>query len=251
MVDVVLKGELHTSPADLEEAKGLLLDGVDVLVLEGSATPRSAAELTSGWFALSVASLFWVLDSVYVSHELLEELATAQGTEIIYTRQSDSAIADNVSFPVKALAGVAFYLLIPASIWTGFITGSQVFGAYLLFLGLVMPVGIVRTFDSRGRQDNREGYIADEIRRACARDATVLAVVGAAHLDGVRARLPGYLDVAVHPPSYGIWTVAHVRQITLPMFKAGLILFSIYLLAVWISVRAVDAISPTVEAVLS
>ena len=248
VADVVLKGELHTSSADLDEAKELLLDGVDVLVLEGSESPLTSFDLSEGWFALSIAFLFWVLDSVYVSNSVLVDLANAQGTEVVYTRETDTAIADNVSFPVKAVAAAIFYLLLPASIWSGFLTGSQLFGAYLLFLGLVMPVGIVRAFDGRGRDTNRDQYIANEIMGAIDRGDCVLAIVGAAHVSGVRDRLPDDdVRLEVRPPIYGVWSRAHLREIALPMFKAGLLLFSVYLLAVWIVVQAVGAISPVVE----
>jgi len=247
VADVVLKGELHTSSADLDEAKELLLEGVDVLVLEGSSNPLSGFDLSEGWFALSVAFLFWVLESVYVSNEILVDLADAQDTELVYTRETDTAISDNVSFSVKVVAASVFYTLMPASIWTGFLTGSQLFGAYLLFLGLVMPVGIVRAFDGRGRDSNRDQYIADEIVTATARGDTVLVVVGSAHVQGVRERLPEELDVTIQPPRYSVWSGPHLREIAMPMFRAGLVLFSIYLLAVWVVVQAVTAISPLVE----
>lgn len=250
MADVVLKGELHTSTKDLEEAKSLLLDGVDVLVLEGSAIPRTEMDLSESWFALSIGFLFWVLDSVYVSNQILIDLADARGTEVVYTRKSDTAIANNVSFSVKVLAAAIFYLLIPASIWTGFLTGSQLFGAYLLFLGLVMPVGIVRVFDNRGNVAPRDQCIADLICEAT-ENGSVLAVIGTAHVDGVRARLPNDLTVTVQPPRYGVWSRAHLHEIALPMFRAGLVLFSLYLVAVWVVVQAVAAISPIVEFLLT
>ncbi len=250
MADVVLKGELHTSPEDLEEAKDLLLDGVDVIVLEGSAYTDSSIELAQGWFALTLTSFFWILDSVYIDNDILVDLARAKGTSVVYTRETDTAIAENVSFPVKALAGAVFYVLTPASIWTGFLTGSQLFGAYLLFLGLVLPIGIVRMFDTRGQTVSRDRYIADEIRGALNRGESVLAVVGAAHVDGIQRRLPPDIDIELRPPKYGVWSIHHLRQIALPMFKAGLVLFSMYLLAVWFAVHAVATLSPLVEGLL-
>ena len=187
-----------------------------------------------------------------MSNAILEDLAEAQGTEVVYTRETDTAIADNVSFPIKVVAAAVFYLLLPASIWSGFLTGSQLFGAYLLFLGLVMPVGIVRAFDGRGRTTNRDQYIADEIMRAVDEGSSVLAVVGAAHIEGVRMRLPEeQRTVEVCQPVYGVWSHAHLREIALPMFRAGLLLFSVYLLAVWIVVQAVGAISPIVKLVVT
>ena len=243
MSDVVLKGELHTSRADLEDAKDRVLDGPDTVLVEGREPAMGPFDMTEGWFALSVLSFFWILENVYASDEVLVDIAQAQGAEVIYTRASDMEMLDAVPLGIKILAAGAFYLLIPASIWVGFLTGSQLTGAYLLFLGIVTPIFLVRGYELRDSKNHREQIIALEIVEAVHRGDDILAVVGKGHLEKITDELPDDLDPEVIPPQYGPWTFAHLRDIGMPMFKAGLVLFSVYLLSVWLTVQVVDSIT--------
>lgn len=243
MSDVVLKGELHTSRADLEEAKDQVLNGPDTVLVEGREPSMGAFDMTEGWFALSVLSFFWILENVYASDEVLVDLARAQGATVIYTRASDMEMLDAVPIGIKLLAAGAFYLLIPASIWVGFLTGSQLTGAYLLFLGIVTPIFLVRGYELRGTPNHREQHIALEIVEAVHRGDDILAVVGNGHLDKITDELPDDMDLEVLTPEYGPWSVAHLKDIGMPMFKAALVLFSVYLLSVWITVQVVDSIT--------
>lgn len=243
MSKVVLKGELHTSRADLEEAKTLVLEEPDTLIVEGKNPSVDRFEVAEAWFALSIYAFFWILESVYVSDEIIVDLAKAQGMDVVYTRSSHVDLLDRVPFWVKATAAGAFYLLLPASIWVGFLTGTQLVGAYLLFLGIVTPLFIVRSYEVRSRNADRAVTIADEIRQAVARGHRVLVIVGAGHLDGIRTELPDAITPEVHPPRYGVWSIAHLRAIGLPMFKAGLVVFSVYLLGVWTTIQVVNSIT--------
>lgn len=244
MSRVVLKGELHTSRADLEEAKSLVMDGADTVVFEGKERSATDIGLTESWFALAVYSYFWILESVYVADDILVDLARANGIDIRFTRRTDLSMLEDVPIWLKTVAAGTFYLLIPASIWIGFLTGSQLTGAYLLFIGIVSPIFMVRAYALKSRSNDFDREIALEIERAVRNANVVLVIVGQGHLDGIIDELPSDIDPEVFGPKYDPWSINHIRDIGLPMFKAGLILFSLYLLSVWLTIGVVDSIAP-------
>lgn len=251
---VLLKGELHNSTADLREEKSLLTDGVDVdiLVLEQSESSTDY-RLLAGWFFISIVLLTWILESLYQSKEVLVDLADVQGIEVVYTRPDNGAPLENAPTTMKVLSAGLFYTLVPGSLWIGFVTKSHLAGSLLLFLGLVLPVLVVRIYNTN-RPDsarNRDQLIAETIAAAGGSDDVVLAVVGASHLSGVARRLSETVDVEVRPPVYDVWSSRHLRSIGLPTLKAGFVLFSLYVLSVWIVVQVVTYVSPFVVAVLA
>lgn len=241
---VILKGELHSSHADLREEKELLDDSVDVLVLEQSESP-SDFRFLSAWFFLSISLLAWMLESLFQSKEVLIELANAHDVPVVYTRSDNSAPLENASMTMKAMAASLFYLLVPGSLWIGFVTRDNLTGSLLLFLGLVLPVLVVRIYNTNrsSREQNRDELIAETIATAGSPNATVLAVVGAGHLQGVRRRLPDHFEIDVHPPAYDVWSIQHFKDIGLPTLKAGFVLFSLYIICVWFVIRVVTLLS--------
>ena len=248
---VILKGELHSSEADLREAKALLAEDVDVLVLEQS--PETARNgLGGGWFSVSIALLAWILESLYHPIEPLIDLATVQDVDVVYTRADDLAPFENAPPTMKAVSAGLFYTLLPASLWVGFVTESDLAGSLLLFLGLVLPVLVVRIYNAN-RPDaprNRDQLIAETIANAGDPDDAVLAVVGVGHLEGVERRLPAFCDVEVVAPAYDVVSVEHLRSVGFPTLKAGFVLFSLYVLCAWVVVQVVTYVSPFVVDVL-
>lgn len=246
---VILKGELHSSDADFREEKALLDEDVDVLVLEGSGSPAGHRRL-DGWFSVSIALLTWILESLYHPMEPLVDLAAVQDVDVVYTRLDDAAPLANAPTTMKAISAGMFYTLVPASLWIGFAAESNLAGSLLLFLGLVLPVLVVRIYETN-RPDapmNRDQLIAETIEAAGEAGDVVLAVVGAGHLHEVERRLPATCDVSVRPPVYDVWSLRHVKSIGLPTLKAGFVLFSLYVLCVWIVVQVVRHLSPFVVA---
>jgi len=248
---VVLKGELHSSDADLAEEKALLTDDVDVLVLEHSASPSRYRPL-AGWFSVAIGLLAWILESLYHPVDPLVDLARVQDIDVVYTRADELEPLSTAPITMKAVSAGLFYTLVPASLWIGFVVRSNLAGSMLLFLGLVLPVLLVRIYNTN-RPDgprNRDQLIAEAIAGAGEPSDVVLAIVGAGHVEGVERRLPASVDVEVRPPAYDVLSVRHVRSIGLPTLKAGFVLFSLYVLCVWIVVRVVTYLSPAVVAAL-
>lgn len=251
---VLLKGELHSSDADLREEKALLADGpgVDVLVLEQRASPADS-RLLAGWFFLSIALLAWILESVYHPTQGLCDLAAVQDIDVVYTRPDDAAPLETASTGIKAVSAGLFYTLIPGSLWMGFVTRSQLLGSLLLFLGLVLPVLLIRLYNTN-RPDgprNRDRLIATTVAEAGAAGDVVLAIVGAGHLAGVERwlREDPAIDVETLPPAHDLWSIRNARSIGVPMLKAGFVLFSLYVLCAWIVGQAVAILTQSLLAV--
>ena len=248
---VILKGELHSSDADLAEEKALLTDDVDVLVIEQSASPSRYRPL-AGWFSVAIGLLAWILESLYHPVGPLVDLARVQDIDVVYTRADELDPLANAPITMKVISAGLFYTLVPASLWIGFVARSNLAGSMLLFLGLVLPVLVVRIYNTN-RPDapkNRDRLIAEAIAEAGEPGDVVLAIVGAGHVAGVERELPPAVDVEVRPPAYDVLSLRHARSIGLPTLKAGFVLFSLYVLCVWVVVQVVTYLSPVVVAAL-
>lgn len=241
MPDIILKGELHTSHGDLEEEREIVKEGVDVLILEQE-DPELASDYGwfDGWFQWSVILFFWFLETAYLSKIVIEDLADFQEADIQYTRETNAEMLDNASPWAKLVAATLFYLILVISVGMGAVTGPNItrvdlYGAGFLFLAVGLPPIVVRIHNMRqsSKDRNRDQIIADKIADAAEEGGRVVAIVGGAHLPGIRERLPDHINPTVHRPVYGPCSYRHFREIVPPLFKTGLVLFSFYLLTVW------------------
>jgi hypothetical protein len=239
MSEVILKGEIHTSKGDLDEEREIVKNGVDVLILEQD-DPEMESQYGwfDGWFQWSAILFFWFLETVYRSKIVLEDLADFQDADIQYTRETNAEMLDNASILAKGLGASLFYIILLVGVGLGAASGPaismlDIYGAVLLFLAVGLPPLVIRIHNMRSATGNRDQIIAEKIAAAAEDDARVVAVVGGAHLPGIREALPDDLNLTVHRPVYGMCTARHVREVVPPLFKTGLGLFSFYLLAVW------------------
>lgn len=237
MSDVVLKGEFHSSEGDLEDERELVKQGFDTLVLEGEGSDSEFGWF-DGWFQISIAAFFWIAGRIYVSKEILIDLAEVQDTEVVYTREADSDILENTPFYMKVLSAALFYTLVPGSVAVGLVFPT-LWGASVLFMGFTLPVLMIRIVNSRQSQgdNNREKIIAEKIVDAVENDESVLAIVGQSHVKGIEENLPDRINPEVRSPVYPRKAKQHIKEVSLPFFEMILVLYSLYLLVSWILIQ--------------
>lgn len=247
MRDVILKGELHSSRGDFEEERQLVKEGLDSLVLEQEdPDERPAYKWYDGWYSMSVILFFWFLETVYLRKEVLEDLAEFQGADVRYTRETNADMLAKAPTGIKALGAIIFYVLLLVSVGLGVASGPRInrldaVGAMLLFLAVAVPPLIVRIYNMRqsSPENNRDQEMADIIAEE-AEKGKVVAVVGSAHLAGIEERFPEELETRIIRPVYGFCTYRSLKEVVPPLFKTGLVLFSFYLLTVWIFSRLIE-----------
>jgi hypothetical protein len=238
MTEVVLKGELHTSNGDLDEERELLKAGVDSLVLEGDSPGKdSEPGWLDGWFSISTWLFDLVMRNVYVSKDILVDLAEAQDADVVYTRNSNSELIDNTNRGLKAVSAVLFYLLVAAGLVWGYNTGDLISGAALLFMGVLVPILLLRMYNTKLAEGdlNRDQIIADKIVDASENSSRVVAVVGEEHVEGIERRLPSDLQVDTKGLAYGKLSKPHLKELMLPGFTAFSVLFVFYVLLLEVS----------------
>jgi hypothetical protein len=238
MDDVVLKGEIHTSNGDLNEEKELVKNGIDTLVLEGdSPGKQSEPGWLDGWFSISTWLFDLVLGNVYVSKDILVDLAEAQDADVVYTRDFNSELIDNTNGIVKTVAALLFYILVAGSLVLGYTTGDLVSGAAVLMMGVLLPILLLRVYNTKmaDGEMNRDQIIANKIVSASEESSRVVAVVGEEHVEGVNRRLPSELKVDTRGVAYGKLSKPHLKELLVPGFTAFSVLFVFYVLLLGIS----------------
>jgi hypothetical protein len=235
MTDVVLKGEIHTSRGDLKEERELLREGVDALVLEGE---ESKAEYgwSEGWFSTTSWIFGLVMSNIYTDNRVLEDLALAQDADVLYTRESNAALLRNAGRFVKWTAALLFYVLFPLSLIIGIVTGQTVTGALVLLLSSLAPLLLLRVYNMRRSEgeENTDQRMADKIVEAAEGSERVVAVMGQAHVESVKERLPENLDVEERDIAYSVWSRPHLEELITPVFTGFSVLFVFYLIAMYL-----------------
>lgn len=224
MTEIILKGELHSSTADLNEERELVKQGIDVLILE-STDPEleENGPWYHGWFEISVKLFFWILSSVYVSKTVIEDLADFQNAEIRYTRDTNYEILNNASLPMKILGATIFYILFTTSLAIGIMSGPElsiweIAGATILFASILIPPYLIRTHNMRhsSKERNRDSIIAGKIIESTTEETRVLTIVGEDHVPDIKKNLPKNIQPKTLGPVYGEWSYPHLREIAAP-----------------------------------
>jgi hypothetical protein len=231
MSEVVLKGEIHTSSGDFGEERQLLKEGFDAVVFEGAETDPEY-RFYEGWFNLLIILFAATIGHLYQDKTILRDLAEVQDMSISFTRESDAEVLRNTPVLIHLLAAVLFYAIILASIIGGTVTGNLVSGAFWLLGAVAIPLLLIRIYNTKlGKgSKNRDGIIANVIRDAADEHDRVIAIVGAAHAPGIKARLPDEIDVEYKSPVYGVFSLKHGRDVLRPAFTGFAELFLIYLI---------------------
>lgn len=236
---VVLKAENHASREDHEEELELMREEIDALILEGN-EKDSEWGITEGWFQQAMAGMFYVMGPLYLSKEIIVEIARSQAADVFFTRESDAEVLRNAPRLVRWFSAFLYFIMLPGSVVAGLIW-SPVQGAFLLFASFAIPVLTIRVYNTNFSQGekNRDRLMAGTIMEALESSDSALAIVGADHADGVKAELPNDLDVDFHPPKSGGVTVSSIWDFTVRGFQMFSLLFFLYLAILWAVVNLV------------
>lgn len=227
MPDPVIKGELHTSRADLREERDLLAEGVDTLVIEGREGDGDLSWL-HGWFGIAMLIFEHLFARfVYTDHQTLVDIAKGQGADVVYTREADTDILANSHRIVVGIAFVLFYGLITASVFVGLLI-SEMSGAAILLIAGLAPLLLLRLHETLKPHGNRDQIIAEKIEEAAEDGGRVVAVMGQKHAENVPDYLPEEMDPTVQEPKYGVLSVGTVRDLAFPTVQLMATLSIIY-----------------------
>lgn len=219
MVEVIIKGEVHASRGDFKAERELLSEGVDTLVIEGE-EDEAKFGWKHGWLGVALLIFRHLFRSfVYTDHETLVNIAEGQGANVIYTRETDAELLENSHRLVIGTAFVLFYSLIFASFYFGDIQNNVIVGGGTLLLSGLVPILLLRIYEMRKSEQNRDQKIAEKIEEAVAGGGRVVAIMGDEHAKNVPDYLPNHIDPQVEDPEYGVISYRMGRDLFLPMVR--------------------------------
>ena len=226
--DIIIKGEIHSSNADLEEEREILVEGVDHLILEGQAEEAeySLTQQWYGWIMLIFQYLF--ARQIYADHTILEDFADAQGADTEYTRKTDLDVLHNSHVLVQMFAVSLFFVLLTYSLYVG-MDGRVLAGAGWLFVSSLLPLLVLRIHESRRSEGGRDEVIAEQITEAAREGGRVVAVVGNEHAKNIPDYLPDDLpEPDVRPPQYPFLSIPSLKELLYPGFVFFSVLYVFY-----------------------
>jgi hypothetical protein len=219
---VIIKGEIHTSEADLEEEREIVVEGIDELVMEGQREDTDYG-LRRSWYGISMNIVGLILfDILHTDHRVLTDIAKAQDAGVSYTRKDDEELLDN-SHPLAEIAGgVMFYVLFGIGLVVGYRFDADYIAASLLIFAVLGPVLMIRyhEMNRRNPEINRDQQIADIIEQVSKDGGRVLAVVGHKHANAVVQNLPEELNIRQLDPVNPIFSRRHLKSLGVPLFTA-------------------------------
>lgn len=236
MTDVVLKGEIHSSSGDLQHERELLKTGFDALVLEGAEKDPEYGPL-DGWFLISLSLFDKTVGEIYQDKRVLLDLAEIRGTDVHFTRESDSEILDNTPTTVKLIGASFFYIIGLFAILGGIVTQDLHSGAGWLLMAAVLPLLMIRVYNTKvlKGEENRDEIIAERIMECGSSSSRILAIVGDAHIEGVKSNISDEFEVTIEKPRYGLLSRQHVSDVIWPAISGFGTLLVIYTIVIWLS----------------
>ncbi|MDB2272355.1 hypothetical protein PM032_15225 [Halorubrum ezzemoulense] len=232
---VIVKGELHTSNADLNESIAILEEGVDHLIIE-DVEQQAEYPRRYFWFQIQMWLLIHLFfNRIYTDHGVLEDIANIQDADITKTRESNSALIDSASrtdivtslFVFVTPVIVAFIIGVQYSGWWMFIGGIASFT-----LGMIGPPILLRMEESEREDDNRDEIIAEKITNAAETGGRVVAVIGEQHRQPTVENLPEWIDTDQRPQAYDWyhpWMLLNIGKAVGLLFTSYGILYAVLL----------------------
>lgn len=218
-VEVIIKGEYHSSRGDFRHEREILKEGVDHLILEGAKNPPRIPSLSKIWFYCSVKAMDWMIWRPFnTDTTVLEDMAEGQGAPVWKTRESDLDVLEN-SPGVGVLA--AFLVFAFGMIGSPVLYFYEMYNGVLLspILGLLAPVLLLRIFEMNYSEKMRDEIIAGKIESAADSGGRIVAIVGERHLDNVCRNLPDWIDPEKEPPKYHWYSPRFVKDVLVIFWK--------------------------------
>ena len=191
MSDVILKGEIHQSQADVEHEMSLLEDK-DVILLEADKyksnyTPRNFV------FFLFIHALFFINFGEKSFKEPLLAKAEEKGMKIDYTRDEVTDILEDIPNIVSSLILLVGVISMAYAVWL--FSNHPSLWTYFeslgwIFFAIFVPIVALRWIESFFISNNRDTKIGEKIAEHHNQEEDILAIVGDRHIDGVQE----YLD---------------------------------------------------------
>lgn len=230
-VEVIIKGEIHTSRGDLREERDILAEGVDTLIIEGQKEEADFGIL-HGWFGVAMIIFNYLFARfMYTDHGVLVDTAKGQNADVVYTRESDIDLLFNSHTLVIGFAFTVFYGCLAGSAILGLL-GDTANGTALLVASGVAPVLILRGYETWKSDDNRDQIIAEKIENAVEDGGRVVAVMGEAHARNVPDYLSDDIDPDVRGPRYGMVSRQMALDLAFPvvaLFGMLTVVYPVYL----------------------
>jgi hypothetical protein len=226
--EIIIKGEVHTSRADLEEEREILVNGVDHLILENKAEEAEYG-LTQQWYGWIMFIFNYLFArQLYADPTILKDIADAQNANVKYTRETDLDVLDNSHPFVQVIAVGLFFTLLSLSVYIG-MNGRVLMGAACLFTSSLLPLLLLRIHESRKSDGNRNEKIANQIAESAQEGGRVVAVVGNKHAQEIPDYLPDDLpDPDVRSPQHSFLSVPSMKELVYPGFVVFSVLYVFY-----------------------
>lgn len=229
--EVIIKGELHSSKGDLAHEREILLEGVDHLILEGSKKEAEYGILQSWYEFAMLINKYLFFKILYLDNSILEDLAEAQGGEVLKTRESNASVLKNSHILARIGAAVLFLVLFLSAAIFG-IAGIHILGVPILIASALLPVFLLRVHESNRSTGSRDEQMADLISEAVNEGGRVVAIIGNKHSDSVCDHLPERIDPVRKDPIYPWCSWQHIKDIAYPSFIFISVLWVFYTLFV-------------------
>lgn len=234
MSDVIVKGEFHSSRGDFREEREILAEGVDTLVIEGNEHETTVSWFHS-WFSVAMIIFEHLFASfLYTDHQTLVDIAKGQGADVVYTRETNTALLEDSHNLVVATSCILFYVLILASILAGTLGAKLIGGMSLLAAGPV-PILVLRIHDSWKSVNNRDEKIAEKIESAAEDGDRVVVVVGQGHVKNALGYLSEEIDVDTREPAYDYFSFSMGRDLVVSVVRIFGMMVVVYPVFIFVS----------------
>lgn len=244
-LDIVIKGELHSSREDHIRELNLIKSGTFDAVVFESADPSTEEESGGSVAEYLISFTLFIMSPLYVANKPTYVATNRADADMYFTRKSDAGIINGLPTPLPTIVSIVAISLLMLCVIFAVPSGRvNIFGIsthsarvslvfYTLILGLPVLVRILRGKSSG--ESNTDRIIAKEIIDANQESGRTLAILGNDHAAPVESHineLSPELTVEPIEPEYGRGSAQGVSELL-----RGLVPVSILLAGTWLVVN--------------